>query len=150
MVNWEYNWEESDDDQSFYTDSGAGDAGSMLQSPRTARLHQQQQAAQQKQGPRVLKPEGAALRSTSPVPSGLGSSDPQQQRRDFSRPVQEPYQLPTESDELVTVVRIFLQHEVLKHGRRSKLAGSSLGIRRAKEKPPAFQGWRAFPASGLV
>jgi hypothetical protein len=146
VVNWEYNWDESTDDESYYTDSmsGTGDGG--ILSPRTARMRQQQQDAQVKQGPKVLKPEGAALRSTSPGPS----ADSNRQRQSFSRPVPEPYKLPTESDDLATVVRTFLQHEVLKYGRRSKLAGSSLGIRRAKDKPPQFQGWQAFPAASVL
>lgn len=77
--------------------------------------------------------------------TAAGSSSGRPRSPSPSRPLAEAYQLPTETDELATVVRTFLQHEVLKYGRRNKLAGSSLGQRRARDKPPAFQGWQAIP-----
>jgi hypothetical protein len=55
------------------------------------------------------------------------------------------YQLPTEADNLVGVVRVFLQHEVLKCARRNKLAGSPLGHRRAQSKQPNLMGWETLP-----
>jgi hypothetical protein len=114
-------------------------------SPRMNRLVQQQKLQQQqakcKRGPKVLRPEGrdrhrtaapavaqrsaAAGRSRSPSPGRGGVPD---------------YQLPTEADDLVSVVKIFLQHEVLKCARRNRLAGSPLGHRRAQHKQPKHDG----------
>lgn len=142
-VNLEYAWDELDsEDGSYWQDSTSGDAP---MSPRTARLRQQQQAQQERtrRGPRVLKPEGAALLQQpgrgQHVASGLQPEQAGWLRRPVSpsRTLQEPYQMPAETDDLASVVRTFLQHEVLKHGRRSKLAGSALGRRRALDKPPA-------------
>jgi hypothetical protein len=119
-------------------------------SPRMNRLVQQQKLQQQqakcKRGPKVLRPEGrdrhrtaapavaqrstAAGRSRSPSP-GRGSAP--------------DYQLPTEADDLVSVVKIFLQHEVLKCARRNRLAGSPLGHRRAQHKQPNLMRWEALP-----
>lgn len=133
-VNWEYNWSDSSDDDedysaSLYTDSGAGSSSSAATplSPRSARIWQQQAEAQEarnSRGPRVLKPEGAALlRPASPAPAaaaggggggggqssqsgcggGRGSRSPSP-----TRPIPEPYPLPSEGDDLVAVVRTFL------------------------------------------
>lgn len=145
-VNWEYNWDESSDDEdyaSYYTDSGAGDA---TLSPRSARIRQQQLETQNKKGPRVLKPEGAnLLRPVSPGAGGESARSPSP-----TRPIPEPYQLPSETDGLATVVGTFLQQEVLKYARRSKLAGSSLGHRRAIVKPPVLQSWKSLPAGSVL
>lgn len=147
-VNWEYNWDESSDDEdcaSNYTYSGAGDA---TVSPRSARIRQQQLETQKKKGPRVLKPEGAGLlRPVSPAAGGVGGSA---RSPSLTRPIAEPYQLPSETDDLATVVRAFLQQEVLKYARRSKLAGSSLGHRRANVKPAVLQSWKSLPVGSVL
>ena len=152
VVNWDYNWDESDSEEDrWYDDNSA--AGNAELSPRSARmlqLQQQQAGERTKKGPKVLKPEGHALLrpNTPPTAAGTGTAQNAGWSRSTSpiRSIPEPYQLPTESDDLAAVVRTFLQHEVLKYGRRSKLAGSSLGIRRARDKPAAFQGWQVLPA----
>lgn len=145
-VNWEYDWDASSDDEdyaSYYTSSGAGDGGAL--SPRSARIREQQQDNEAKRGPKVLKPEGAALlRPSSPFTSQR-AQDPSP-----TRPIPEQYQLPGESDDLAAVVRTFVQREVLKYARRSKVNGSGLGIRRAKDKPPEFQSWRALPPTSVL
>lgn len=151
VINLEYDFDASDteDDSLYDASSIAGDAAF---SPRTARLLQQQQQqaqakAEARKGPKVLKPEGAALlRPATPTQAAGAAASGQSRAKSPSRPITEPYQLPTQSDDLDAVVRTFLQHEVLNHGRRSKLAGSSLGLRRAKDKAPAFQGWQILPA----
>jgi hypothetical protein len=147
---WDYNWDESSDDYDDY--DAATDDGYEQLSPRSARARQQQLDAMGKKGPKVLKPEGAALlRPASRGPTGPSSAAAASGNRDRSpspsRPIPEPYQLPTETDDLATVVKAFLQHEVLRYGRRSKLAGSSLSVRRAKDKPQAFQGWEPLSST---
>jgi hypothetical protein len=62
----------------------------------------------------------------------------------------EQYQPPGEADDLAAVVRTFVQQEVLKYARRSKVNGSSLGIRRAKGKPPEFHSWQALPPLSVL
>jgi hypothetical protein len=146
---WDYNWDESSDDDYDDSDAATDDFCKHL-SPRSARARQQQLDALGKNCPKVLKPEGAALlRPGSRGAAGAaaaaagGSRD---RSPSPSRPIPEPYQLPTESDDLATVVKTFLQHEVLRYGRRSKLAGTSLSFRH-KDKPPAFQSWEPLSST---
>lgn len=126
------------------------------------RLAQQQKMQQQQNRcrprPRVLQPEGRHRRGTAAPAAAMhstNSSTPSAGRSRSASPgraaasVYPDYQLPTEADDLVQIVKTFLQHEVLKHARRNKLAGSPLGHRRAQGKQPALMGWEALP-NGLL
>lgn len=138
-----------------------------VQQAQQQQLQQQQQDRQHRsRGPRVLRPEGAlpnppavALRSSNPrlsnnsnasssttTTSGIRSRTPSPGRR--TAPAE--YALPSDADDLVTVVRVFIQHEVLRCARRNRLAGSPLGHRRAGLKPPQDLGWQMFPRASML
>lgn len=144
VCNWEYEWDETESSDDEYGDESSTPRD-MTVSPRSARLRQQQDA-HSRRGPKVLQPEGAALlqQCSSWVHQIQGRSGSP------SRPSAEEYQQPVETDDLATVVRIFVQHEVLKHARRSRLAGSTLGIRKAKGKPLNMQSWNTLPVGSCL
>ncbi|WIA22876.1 hypothetical protein OEZ85_001261 [Tetradesmus obliquus] len=153
VINDEYDWD--DDDSSDYSDEDCEDdafeESEVPVSPRMNRLAQQQKMQQQQQNrcrprPRVLQPEGRHRRGTAAPAAAMhstNSSTPSAGRSRSASPgraaasVYPDYQLPTEADDLVQIVRTFLQHEVLKHARRNKLAGSrwATGGRRASSRP---------------
>lgn len=115
-------------------------------SPRMNRLQQQQKLQQDqrgRRGPKVLRPEGKNLYTSKPPAVALrGSSS---RSASPGRSAAAEYAIPTAQYDLVTVVKVFLQYEVLKHARRNRLAGSPLGHRRAQSKPPNLMGWSPLP-----
>eukprot|EP00775_Hariotina_reticulata_P011559 gene11560-11703_t len=66
------------------------------------------------------------------------------------RPAPAEYAMPSDADDLVTIVRVFIQHEVLRFARRNRLAGSPLGHRRAGLKPPQDPGWQMLPRASML
>ncbi|KAF6265421.1 hypothetical protein COO60DRAFT_1478400 [Scenedesmus sp. NREL 46B-D3] len=159
VINEEYDW---DDESSNYSDGDCEeDACSPEKSPVSPRMNrlvqqqkmQQQQQSKRKRGPKVLRPEGRGLHDAAPSAVALRSTTNPAASR--SRPPSPgragapDYRLPTAADDLVEVVRTFLQHEVLKCARRNRLAGSPLGLRRAQTEQPHLMGWEALPHGAL-
>jgi hypothetical protein len=145
-----------------------------VQQARQQQLHlQQQERHRRSRGPRVLQPEGTlpntpgvALRSSNHKSSSNFSNNDNNNGNSSSsssagivrsrtpspgrRAVPVDYPLPSDTDDLVTVVRVFIQHELLKFARRNRLAGSPLGHRRAGLKPPQDPSWQMFPRASML